>query len=58
MIKIPAVTSVLEWTSLDTGVGAAIAAGSHDLKGYCLLLVAAARRIAVQHPIVEPTCLR
>lgn len=27
--KIPAVTSVEEWTRADTGVGAAIAAGSH-----------------------------
>jgi len=27
-IKIPAVTNVDEWTNADTGVGAAIAAGS------------------------------
>lgn len=40
--KIPAVTRVDEWTSADTGVGAAIAAGSHLEKGICALLVIAA----------------
>lgn len=29
----PAVTSVEEWTKAETGVGAAIAAGSHAEKG-------------------------
>lgn len=32
-IKIPAVTSVEEWTKAETGVGAAMAAGSHLIKG-------------------------
>ena len=35
----PAVTSVDEWTSADTGVGAAIAAGSQAEKGIWALLV-------------------
>jgi len=35
----PAVTSVDEWTSAETGVGAAIAAGSHAENGICALLV-------------------
>ena len=35
----PAVTKVEECTKEDTGVGAAIAAGSHLLKGSCALLV-------------------
>jgi len=35
----PAVTRVEECTSEETGVGAAIAAGSQDEKGYCALLV-------------------
>lgn len=39
----PAVTSVEEWTSAETGVGAAIAAGSHLINGNCALLV--------KHPI-------
>jgi hypothetical protein len=38
-IKIPAVTSVEEWTNADTGVGAAIALGNHDEKGICALFV-------------------
>ena len=29
----PAVTSVEEWTRAEIGVGAAMAAGSHDIKG-------------------------
>jgi len=37
--KIPAVTSVEEWTNALTGVGAAMAAGSQDLKGYWALFV-------------------
>lgn len=35
----PAVTSVEEWTSDETGVGAAIAAGNQEEKGICALLV-------------------
>lgn len=35
----PAVTKVDEWTKDDTGVGAAIAAGSHALKGNWALFV-------------------
>ena len=44
--KIPAVTRVDEWTSAETGVGAAMAAGSHLEKGIWALFVIAARRIA------------
>ena len=39
----PAVTSVDECTKEETGVGAAIAAGSHALKGICALFVQAPR---------------
>ena len=35
----PAVTRVDEWTKEETGVGAAIAAGSQAEKGICALLV-------------------
>ena len=38
----PAVTKVEEWTKADTGVGAAIAAGSQALKGNWALFVQAA----------------
>lgn len=38
----PAVTRVEEWTKAETGVGAAIAAGSQAEKGICALLVIAA----------------
>lgn len=41
-IKTPAVTRVDEWTRAETGVGAAIAAGSHLIKGNCALFVMAA----------------
>jgi len=41
----PAVTKVEECTKADTGVGAAIAAGSQALKGTCALLVLAAATI-------------
>lgn len=46
----PAVTSVEECTKADTGVGAAMAAGSHALKGSCALFVQAAtiKRAAIQ----------
>ena len=40
--KTPAVTRVDEWTSAETGVGAAMAAGSQLEKGTCALLVIAA----------------
>lgn len=36
-----------EWTSADTGVGAAIAAGSQLEKGICALLVIAAKIIKI-----------
>ena len=42
MRKTPAVTSVEECTRADTGVGAAIAAGSHLENGIWALLVIAA----------------
>lgn len=41
-IKIPAVTRVEEWTRAETGVGAAIAAGSQLIKGNWALFVIAA----------------
>ena len=41
-IYTPAVTRVEEWTNADTGVGAAMAAGSHELNGNCALFVHAA----------------
>ena len=50
---IPAVTRVEEWTSADTGVGAAIASGSHKLNGICALLVAAAIIIKITPPAIE-----
>jgi len=37
--QIPAVTKVDLWTRALTGVGAAMAAGSHLMKGHCALLV-------------------
>lgn len=40
----PAVTKVEEWTSAETGVGAAIAAGSQAEKGIWALLVIAANK--------------
>ena len=43
--KTPAVTRVEEWTKAETGVGAAIAAGSQDEKGICALFVIAAKII-------------
>lgn len=44
-IKIPAVTKVEECTKEDTGVGAAIAAGSHLEKGIWALFVKAAKTV-------------
>jgi hypothetical protein len=41
----PAVTRVEECTKAETGVGAAIAAGSHAEKGTCALFVIAAKII-------------
>lgn len=44
--KTPAVTRVEECTRADTGVGAAIAAGSHAMKGiWALLVIAAINRV-------------
>lgn len=43
----PAVTNVEEWTKEDTGVGAAIAAGSQAEKGICALLVIPAKIIKI-----------
>ena len=37
--KTPAVTKVEEWTKEETGVGAAIAAGSQEENGICALFV-------------------
>ena len=45
--KTPAVTSVEEWTKAETGVGAAIAAGSQEENGIWALLVMAAITIAL-----------
>jgi hypothetical protein len=45
--KTPAVTSVEECTRADTGVGAAIAAGSQLENGVCALFVIAASRIDI-----------
>lgn len=45
--KTPAVTKVEEWTKADTGVGAAIAAGSQLENGACALLVIAASKIEI-----------
>jgi hypothetical protein len=43
----PAVTRVDEWTKADTGVGAAMAAGSQAENGICALLVEAATVIKI-----------
>ena len=43
--KTPAVTKVEEWTKAETGVGAAIAAGSHAENGICALFVKALKII-------------
>lgn len=40
-------TNVEEWTNAETGVGAAIAAGSHAEKGICALFVIAANKIII-----------
>jgi hypothetical protein len=50
--KIPAVTKVDECTREETGVGAAIAAGSHDEKGTCALLVIKVITITVDNNTV------
>lgn len=44
----PAVTRVDEWTSAETGVGAAMAAGSQLENGICALLVIAASTIKME----------
>lgn len=46
-MKTPAVTNVDEWTSAETGVGAAIAAGSHLEKGIWALFVIAAIKMQI-----------
>lgn len=46
--KTPAVTKVEECTKADTGVGAAMAAGSQAEKGICALFVIEATRITNQ----------
>lgn len=52
--KTPAVTRVEEWTRALTGVGAAIAAGSHLEKGICALFVIAATMISMEdHCIIS-----
>jgi hypothetical protein len=49
----PAVTSVDEWTSADTGVGAAIAAGNHAENGTWALFVHADKiRIVIKRAMV------
>src|SRR5688572_22660501 len=53
----PAVTIVAAWISADTGVGPAMASGSHTYSGICALLPAAptnsSRQIATA--VAEPT---
>lgn len=49
----PAVTRVDEWTSAETGVGAAIAAGSHLENGiWALFVIAARERQAITQGLV------
>lgn len=48
----PAVTRVKEWTKADTGVGAAIAAGSQALNGIYALLVMRAAITKKNHKLV------
>lgn len=52
--KTPAVTSVEEWTKADTGVGAAMAAGSHLENGICALFVMAANMIERVSILLNP----
>jgi hypothetical protein len=47
IMNTPAVTRVEECTNADTGVGAAMAAGSHAENGICALLVMAARVMSI-----------
>lgn len=54
----PAVTSVDEWTSADTGVGAAIAAGSQEEKGIWALFVQADTISNVASVMFNSTLLR
>jgi DNA integrity scanning protein DisA with diadenylate cyclase activity len=51
--KTPAVTSVEEWTREETGVGAAIAAGSQEEKGIWALFVINVRTINSESNIVD-----
>ena len=50
----PAVTRVEEWTREDTGVGAAIAAGSQAENGIWALLVRLATKIKEHNPTLNP----
>lgn len=54
----PAVTSVDEWTSAETGVGAAIAAGSQEEKGIWALFVQADTISNVASVMFNSTLLR
>jgi hypothetical protein len=54
----PAVTSVDEWTNADTGVGAAIAAGSQEEKGIWALFVQADTISNVASVMFNSTLLR
>lgn len=54
----PAVTNVDEWTSADTGVGAAIAAGSQEEKGIWALFVQADTISNVASVMFNSTLLR
>jgi hypothetical protein len=50
----PATTSVDEWTSDLTGVGALIAIGSQEDIGNCALLVIATTHIMPPKPLIDP----
>lgn len=54
----PAVTNVDEWTNADTGVGAAIAAGSQEEKGIWALFVQADTITNVASVIFNSTLLK
>lgn len=54
----PAVTNVDEWTNADTGVGAAIAAGSQEEKGIWALFVQADTISNVASVIFNSTLLK
>src|SRR5512139_1892595 len=56
----PAVTIVAAWISADTGVGPAIASGSHTYSGTCALFPHAptnsSSAAAVRYPTLTPAC--